>query len=98
MEMAESYNRRRTVLTQGLQAINGITLLPPQGAFYAFPQLPEHIKDSMAFCRKALDDAGLAVVPGVAFGADRCIRLSCAVADETIKDGLSRLEQLLSTR
>ena len=98
MEMAESYNRRRTVLTQGLQAINGITLLPPQGAFYAFPQLPEHIKDSMAFCRKALDDAGLAVVPGVAFGADRCIRLSCAVADETIKDGLSRLKQLLSTR
>lgn len=98
MEMAESYNRRRTVLTQGLQAINGITLLPPQGAFYAFPQLPEHIKDSMAFCRKALDDAGLAVVPGVAFGADRCIRLSCAVADKTIKDGLSRLEQLLSTR
>ena len=98
MEMAESYNRRRTVLTQGLQAINGITLLPPQGAFYAFPQLPDHIKDSMAFCRKALDDAGLAVVPGVAFGADRCIRLSCAVADETIKDGLSRLEQLLSTR
>lgn len=98
MEMAESYNRRRTVLTQGLQAINGITLLPPQGAFYAFPQLPEHIKDSMAFCRKALDDAGLAVVPGVAFGADRCIRLSCAVAAETIKDGLSRLEQLLSTR
>ena len=97
MEMAESYNRRRTVLTQGLQAIKGITLLPPQGAFYAFPQLPEHIKDSMAFCRKALDDAGLAVVPGVAFGADRCIRLSCAVADETIKDGLSRLEQLLST-
>ena len=98
MEMAESYNRRRTLLTQGLQAIKGITLLPPQGAFYAFPQLPEHIKDSMAFCRKALDDAGLAVVPGVAFGADRCIRLSCAVADETIKDGLSRLEQLLSTR
>ena len=98
MEMAESYNRRRTVLTQGLQAIKGITLLPPQGAFYAFPQLPEHIRDSMAFCRKALDDAGLAVVPGVAFGADRCIRLSCAVADETIKDGLSRLEQLLSTR
>ena len=98
MEMAESYNRRRTVLTQGLQEIKGITLLPPQGAFYAFPQLPEHIKDSMAFCRKALDDAGLAVVPGVAFGADRCIRLSCAVADETIKDGLSRLEQLLSTR
>ena len=96
MEMAESYNRRRTLLTQGLQAIDGITLLPPQGAFYAFPQLPNHFDDSMAFCRRALDDAGLAVVPGVAFGADRCIRLSCAVSDETIKDGLLRLERLLS--
>ena len=50
----------------------------------------------MAFCRRALDDAGLAVVPGVAFGEDRCIRLSCAVSDETIKDGLLRLERLLS--
>ena len=97
MEMAESYNRRRTLLTQGLQAIDGITLLPPQGAFYAFPQLPDHINDSMAFCRRALDDAGLAVVPGVAFGADDCVRLSCAVSDETIRDGLSRLEQLLKT-
>ena len=96
MEMAESYNRRRTLLTQGLQAIDGITLLPPQGAFYAFPQLPNHFDDSMAFCRRALDDAGLAVVPGVAFGEDRCIRLSCAVSDETIKDGLLRLERLLS--
>ena len=96
MEMAESYNRRRTLLTQGLQAIDGITLLPPQGAFYAFPQLPNHFDDSMAFCRRALDDAGLAVVPGVAFGEDRCIRLSCAVSDETIKDGLLRLKRLLS--
>ena len=96
MEMAESYNRRRTLLTQGLQAIDGITLLPPQGAFYAFPQLPNHFDDSMSFCRRALDDAGLAVVPGVAFGEDRCIRLSCAVSDETIKDGLLRLERLLS--
>ena len=97
IEMAESYNRRRTLLTEGLQAIDEITLLPPQGAFYAFPQLPSRISDSMAFCRRALDDAGLAVVPGVAFGADRCIRLSCAVSDETIKDGLGRLERLLRT-
>ena len=97
IEMAESYNRRRTLLTEGLQAIDEITLQPPQGAFYAFPQLPSRINDSMAFCRRALDDAGLAVVPGVAFGADRCIRLSCAVSDETIKDGLGRLERMLRT-
>ncbi|OUV88603.1 MAG: aspartate aminotransferase [Pelagibacteraceae bacterium TMED146] len=93
--MAESYNRRRMLLTEGLQAIEGITLVEPKGAFYAFPQLPESVGGSMDFCRQALDRAGLAVVPGLAFGNDRCIRLSCAVSRETIKDGLSRLSQLL---
>ena len=95
--MAESYNRRRLLLTEGLQAIEGITLVEPRGAFYAFPKLPESAGGSMDFCRHALEQAGLAVVPGLAFGDDRCIRLSCAVSRETIRDGLSRLGQLLST-
>ena len=94
-EMAISYNRRRTLLTEGLQALEGITLTPPQGAFYAFPRLPNGAVDSMEFCRQALEQEGLAVVPGIAFGDDRCIRLSCAVADETINDGLMRLKRLL---
>lgn len=93
--MAESYNRRRQLLTKGLQAIDGITLVEPRGAFYAFPQLPESAGGSMDFCRRALEQAGLAVVPGQAFGNDRCIRLSCAVSRETIRDGLSRLTRLL---
>ena len=93
--MAESYNRRRQLLTEGLQAIGGITLVEPRGAFYAFPQLPESAGGSMDFCRRALEQAGLAAVPGLAFGNDRCIRLSCAVSRETIRDGLSRLTQLL---
>ena len=93
--MAESYNRRRQLLTEGLQAIDGITLVEPRGAFYAFPQLPESAGGSMDFCSRALEQAGLAVVPGLAFGNDRCIRLSCAVSRETIRDGLSRLTQLL---
>ena len=94
-EMAISYNRRRTLLTEGLQALEGITLTPPQGAFYAFPRLPNGAVDSMEFCRQALEQEGLAVVPGIAFGDDRCIRLSCAVADETINDGLMRLKRVL---
>ena len=93
--MAESYNRRRQLLTEGLKTIEGITLVEPRGAFYAFPQLPESAGGSMDFCSRALEQAGLAVVPGLAFGNDRCIRLSCAVSRETIRDGLSRLTQLL---
>ena len=94
-DMAESYNRRRTLLVSGLQAMEGITLVAPEGAFYAFPQLPERIADSMEFCRRALETEGLAVVPGAAFGEPRCIRLSCAVSRETISDGLNRLTRLL---
>lgn len=97
LEMAISYNRRRTLLTKGLQALKGIILTPPQGAFYAFPRLPDGAPDSMEFCRQALEQEGLAMVPGLAFGDDRCIRLSCAVADETINDGLMRLKRLLGS-
>jgi aspartate aminotransferase len=95
-DMARSYNLRRDLLIDGLQAIPGITLIPPKGAFYAFPQLPERVTDSMEFCRRALENEGLAVVPGVAFGDDRCIRLSCAVSRETITTGLERLQRTLS--
>ena len=95
--MAISYNRRRTLLTKGLQALKGIILTPPQGAFYAFPRLPDGAPDSMEFCRQALEQEGLAMVPGLAFGDDRCIRLSCAVADETINEGLMRLNRLLGS-
>jgi len=94
-EMAVSYEQRRTLLVEGLQALPGITLVPPKGAFYAFPELPEACGDSVSFCQRALEQEGLAIVPGGAFGDDRCVRLSCAVSRETITDGLSRLARLL---
>ena len=81
---------------EGLREIEGIVLDDPTGAFYAFPQLPTSINDSMDFCRRALEEQGLAVVPGAAFGDDRCIRLSCAVSRETIGDGLQRLGTMLN--
>ena len=49
----------------------------------------------MTFCQTALEQEGLAIVPGGAFGDDRCVRLSCAVSHETITDGLARLARLL---
>ena len=78
-----------------LQALKGIILTPPQGAFYAFPRLPDGAPDSMEFCRQALEQEGRAGVPGRAFGDDRCIRRSCAIADATIHEGLLRLKRLL---
>ena len=94
-EMAAQFTHRRELLSRGLQAIDGITLLPPEGAFYAFPDISASGLDSMTFCERLLDEQGLAVVPGGAFGDDRCIRLSCAAADATINDGLDRLKRFL---
>ncbi|MEO1002996.1 MAG: pyridoxal phosphate-dependent aminotransferase [Cyanobacteria bacterium J06638_7] len=95
--MAQEFNRRRALLSDGLRAIDGITLQPPEGAFYAFPDLSHSRLDSMQLCNRLLDEVGLAVVPGVAFGNDHCIRLSCAASPATIEDGLARLRQFLSS-
>jgi aspartate aminotransferase len=94
--MAEQFNRRRRLLSDGLRAMAGLELLPPEGAFYAFPDISSTGLDSMTLCNRLLDEQGLAVVPGVAFGDDRCIRLSCAAGEATIEDGLARLGRFIA--
>lgn len=91
--MAMEFNRRRTLLSQGLRAIPGVNLAEPEGAFYAFPDLSAWGISSMEICNRLLDEVGLAVVPGIAFGDDRCIRLSCAASPATLEDGLDRLRR-----
>ena len=95
--MAAEFNGRRSLLTEGLMAMEGLKLMAPEGAFYAFPDVSHFGLDSMTLCNRLLDEVGLAVVPGVAFGDDRCIRLSCAASPATIEDGLERLQRFLAS-
>ena len=95
--MAEQFDERRALLSERLMAIEGIKLRAPEGAFYAFPDVSQWGLDSMTLCNRLLDQVGLAVVPGVAFGDDRCIRLSCAAAPATIEDGIDRLNRFLTS-
>ena len=95
--MAAEFNERRSLLTEGLMAMEGLKLMAPEGAFYAFPDVSHFGLDSMTLCNRLLDEVGLAVVPGVAFGDDRCIRLSCAASPATIEDGLARLQRFLAS-
>ena len=90
-EMAARFNERRQLLNEGLASVPGLQLVAPEGAFYAFPDVSAWGLDSMTLCNRLLDEVGLAVVPGIAFGDDRCLRLSCAASTETIQDGLQRL-------
>ena len=68
----------------------------PNGAFYVFPEINLEEIDSISFCKLALEKVGLAIVPGIAFGDDKCIRISYAASNEMIKDGVDRLERLLN--
>ena len=92
-EMAQQFSVRRQLLSDGLRAIEGVALRAPEGAFYAFPDVSAWGLDSMALCGRLLEEEGLALVPGIAFGDDRCIRLSCAASPATLHDGLERLRR-----
>lgn len=98
MRMKESYLRRRAITVAGLRRIEGIKVSEPQGTFYAFPDISSLLgRDGLmtvdALCDWLLDMHGLAVVPGSAFGDDRCIRISFAAGEADLKEGLARLAQ-----
>ena len=93
LEINSHYDLRREVLYKGLKNIGGLFIYPPNGAFYAFPRLPNKSMTSVEFCKRILNDYGLVVVPGKPFGDDQCIRISCASSKEKILDGLTRLEK-----
>ncbi len=90
-EMLIHFDRRRLMLLNGLNAIDGVSCLRSQGAFYLFPKIADLAMSSENFSNQLLEDKKVAVVSGHAFGADGYIRLSYATSDEIIEKGLSRL-------
>ncbi len=95
LKINKHYDHRREILYQGLKNIEGLFIQPPNGAFYAFPKLPDNSMTSVEFCKRMLENYGLVVVPGKPFGDDQCIRISCASSKENIIDGLSRLKKAI---
>ena len=96
-KMVYEYKKRRDFMVDRLNRIDGIISSRPDGAFYIFANIsrfygPE-VKGSLAFAQRLLEDAYVAVIPGVVFGDDRYIRLSFATGMEHIKRGLDRLEK-----
>ncbi len=96
-KMNAIYDERREILQRGLNKIDGLYVSKPKGAFYAFPRLPDRSISSVDFCKKAINDFGLVLVPGKVFGNDQCIRISCAASQKSIEDGLYRLKKSIET-
>ena len=98
-KMVYEYKKRRDFMVDRLNRIAGMIAFRPDGAFYVFANVSkfysDEVKGSMVFCQKLLENAYVAAIPGLAFGDDRCIRLSFATGMEHIKRGLDRLEKFV---
>jgi aspartate aminotransferase len=90
-EMLAAFAERRIVIMDAIANIPGLVCPKPDGAFYVFPSIHKTGMKSQEFCEALLEAQGVAVVPGVAFGADDAIRISYATDMETIQKGMNRL-------
>lgn len=93
--MRQTFERRRDLMLAGITAIPGVTCPKPQGAFYLFPNISATGLDSTTFCKRLLALEHVALVPGIAFGADANVRLSYATDFETIEKGIERLARFV---
>ena len=96
-KMRTVFDQRRALLFEGLSRISGLDCFKSQGAFYLFPKIKNYGLSSTDFAAQLLEQQKVAVVPGIAFGADDYIRLSYATSEETITKGLNRLKQFCET-
>jgi len=104
-QMREAFDRRRLKIVEMLNAIPGVSCPVPEGAFYAYPsvkgvlgrsirgQVPQTSADLAGII---LDEVEVAVVPGEAFGTDGYLRLSYALSDDDLAEGVRRIAALLS--
>lgn len=97
-EMRQAFAKRREVIYDLLQAIPGITCSKPEGAFYMFVNISKISNSSLEFCNTLLEEQKVAVIPGVAFGADDHIRISYATDLTTIEKGMARLDKFVRSR
>ena len=99
-EMLKAFKARHDHVVEGLNAIKGIHCLPGNGTFYAFPDVHGLIEriagvdDDVELAEYLLDQTGVALVPGSAFGSPGYMRLSFATSMENLDEALRRLGQI----
>ena len=104
--MREVFDRRRLTMHRMLSECEGVTCVEPEGAFYAFPSVKglygrrlgdRLVQSSLDVVEAAIEQVRVAVVPGEAFGAPGYLRLSYALSDEALAEGVSRLAKLFAS-
>ena len=98
VQMVAEFKKRRDAIVDGLNAIEGVSCIKPLGSFYVFPNVTKLPLSCKKLADYLLDDAGVAVLPGTAFGkfGDGYLRLSYANSLENIREALARMEAAIS--
>jgi aspartate/methionine/tyrosine aminotransferase len=90
-----AYARNRALMLDGMRRLGLSHIAPPDGAFYIYADVGHLTQDSLAFCRRMLEETGVATAPGIDFDpvhGNRFVRFSFAVSTELIEEALTRLE------
>ncbi len=100
-KMMQEFKQRHDYICSELGKMPGFICHPSDGTFYTLPNVEGALKkldckDDLAFSELLLNDAGIAVVPGSAFGADNCIRISYATSMKNLTEAVARLKKILS--
>ena len=106
LEMRDSFKRRRNFMVEQLNSIEGVSCFSPGGAFYVFPDISSYlnsttplgkpVQSSTDLCLYLLDEAGLALVPGDAFGEPNGLRMSYAAAMDELVEAMNRFKHGLA--
>ena len=96
-EMMRKFSIRRKLIHEGLNSLPGVECSLPGGAFYAFPKVIGTGMDGKEFARKCMHEAGVAIVPGTAFGktAQDYVRFSFAASSDNISQALDKIKKIL---
>ena len=96
--MMKEFTVRRKLIHEGLNSLPGVECSLPGGAFYAFPKVIGTGMNGSEFARKAMHEAGVAIVPGTAFGATSIdyVRFSFAASQDNISQALENIKKMLN--
>ena len=89
--MRQAFMARRDEALSLFNAIDGLSVIKPDGAFYLFVNIKEVTEDSLTFCKRLLEEQEVAVVPGIGFGLDGYFRFSFATSIDNIRKGIARI-------
>ena len=96
--MRVEFEKRKNIAVKSFNEIKGLSTIDPDGAFYLFVNIKKVSNDSIKFCSELLEQTGVALVPGIAFGSEGYVRFSFATDLASIQEGIKRIKEFVENK